>query len=75
MLTSYRVLLQHAFFPPTFTDAPMTPRLKPGDMRMWTGMKVFIELRDGVTLQLPFREPSKVRSILSWSHDFRLTYS
>ena len=27
---------------------------------MWTGMKVFIELRDGVTLQLPFREASKV---------------
>ncbi|KAL1942384.1 hypothetical protein VTO73DRAFT_5986 [Trametes versicolor] len=54
-----RVLLQHAFFPPTFTDAPLTPRLKPGDMRMWTGMKLFIELRDGVTLQLPFREPSK----------------
>lgn len=24
-------------------------------------MKLFIELRDGVTLQLPFREPSKVR--------------
>ena len=24
-------------------------------------MKVFIELRDGVTLQLPFREASKVR--------------
>ncbi len=26
---------------------------------MWTGLKVFIELRDGVTLQLPFREASK----------------
>ncbi|KAI0663325.1 hypothetical protein C8Q70DRAFT_1102776 [Cubamyces menziesii] len=54
-----RVVLQHAFFPPTYLDAQPTPRLKPGDMRMWTGMKVFIELRDGVTLQLPFREPSK----------------
>ena len=58
--TVIRVVLQHAFFPPTYLDAQPTPRLKPGDMRMWTGMKVFIELRDGVTLQLPFREPSKV---------------
>ncbi|KAH9858939.1 hypothetical protein C2E23DRAFT_880346 [Lenzites betulinus] len=54
-----RAMLQHAFFPPTFTDSQPTPRLKPGDMRMWTGLKLFIELRDGVTLQLPFREPSK----------------
>ncbi|KAI0665956.1 hypothetical protein C8Q78DRAFT_985325 [Trametes maxima] len=54
-----RVVLQHAFFPPTFCNAQPTPRLKPGDMRMWTGMKIFVELRDGVTLQLPFREPSK----------------
>ncbi|KAI0829807.1 hypothetical protein BC628DRAFT_1477689 [Trametes gibbosa] len=54
-----RATLQYAFFPPTFADSLPTPRLKPGDMRMWTGMKVFIELRDGVTLQLPFREASK----------------
>ncbi|OSD07084.1 hypothetical protein PYCCODRAFT_793525 [Trametes coccinea BRFM310] len=54
-----RVILQHAFFPPTYLNAQPTPRLKPGDMRMWTGMKVFIELRDGVALQIPFREPSK----------------
>ncbi|CDO69204.1 hypothetical protein BN946_scf185042.g106 [Trametes cinnabarina] len=54
-----RVLLQHVFFPPTYSDAQPTPRLKPGDMRMWTGMKVFIELRDGVAMQIPFREPSK----------------
>ena len=31
---------------------------------MWTGMKIFIELRDGVTLQLPFREASKVCDML-----------
>ncbi|KAI8993910.1 hypothetical protein BD414DRAFT_436222, partial [Trametes punicea] len=54
-----RAVLQHTFFPPTYVNAQPTPRLKPGDMRMWTGMKVFIELRDGVTLQVPFREPSK----------------
>ncbi|RDX54978.1 hypothetical protein OH76DRAFT_1397305 [Lentinus brumalis] len=54
-----RVVMQQAFFPPAFTNSQPTPRLKPGDMRMWTGLKVFIELRDGVTLQLPFREASK----------------
>lgn len=27
---------------------------------MWTGMKIFIELRDGVSLLIPFREASKV---------------
>ncbi|TBU47302.1 hypothetical protein BD309DRAFT_511415 [Dichomitus squalens] len=54
-----RIQLQHAFFPPTYANATPTPRLKPGDMRMWTGMKVFIELRDGVSLLIPFREASK----------------
>ncbi|KAI1795480.1 hypothetical protein LXA43DRAFT_1178514 [Ganoderma leucocontextum] len=54
-----RVVLQHAFFPPTFANAAPTPRLKPGDTRVWTGMKVFIELRDGVSLLIPFREASK----------------
>ncbi|RPD53525.1 hypothetical protein L227DRAFT_535889, partial [Lentinus tigrinus ALCF2SS1-6] len=54
-----RVVLQQAFFPPTYSNSQPTPRLKPGDMRMWTGMKIFIELRDGVTLQIPFREASK----------------
>ena len=60
----YRVVLQHAFFPPTYSNAQPTPRLKPGDMRMWTGLKIFVELRDGVTLQLPFREASKVCRVL-----------
>lgn len=53
-------ILQQTFFPPHFADATSSHRLKPGDTRMWTCMKVLIELRDGVTLQLPFREASKV---------------
>ncbi|KAH9929533.1 uncharacterized protein BXZ73DRAFT_47994 [Epithele typhae] len=65
-----RALLQQAFFPPAFATASLTERLKPGDMRMWTGMKVFIELRDGVTLQLPFREASK-----NWQWDGKVDYS
>ena len=63
--SSPRVVLQHTFFPPMYLDSQPTTRLRPGDMRMWTGMKVFIELRDGVTLQVPFREASKVGAILT----------
>ncbi|GJE95456.1 hypothetical protein PsYK624_116400 [Phanerochaete sordida] len=54
-----RVLLQHVFFPPSFTDMAATTPLRPGDPRVWTCMKVLIELRDGVMLQIPFRESSK----------------
>lgn len=34
--------------------------LSPGDRRLWTMLKVFVELRDGTTLYIPFREASKV---------------
>jgi hypothetical protein len=34
--------------------------LQPGDKRMWTTLRMFIELREGTTLQIPFREASKV---------------
>jgi hypothetical protein len=37
-------------------------RLRPGDKRTWTAMKVFVELRDETVLYIPFREPSKVNS-------------
>lgn len=55
-----RAILQQVFFPPTFTDIVPTTPLRPGDPRVWTCMKVLVELRDGVMLQIPFREPSKV---------------
>lgn len=37
----------------------VSQRLKPGDKRIWTAMKIFIELREKTTLNLPFREASK----------------
>lgn len=55
-----RAELQKAFFPPTYQDGEVTPLLHPGDKRTWTALRVFIELRDSTTLQIPFREPSKV---------------
>ena len=52
--------LQRTFFPPVYQDSSPTTRLKPGDTRVWPSLKVFVELRDTTTLQIPFREASKV---------------
>lgn len=57
-----RVELQRAFFPPAYQNAELSPRLKPGDKRMWTALQVFVELRDLTTLSIPFREASKART-------------
>lgn len=34
--------------------------LKPGDERMHTALKVFVEFSEGATLRIPTRETSKV---------------
>jgi hypothetical protein len=52
--------LQRTFFPLAYHDIEATPYLQPGDQRLWTALKVFIELRDETTLHIPFREASKV---------------
>ncbi|KAK7053326.1 Macrophage colony-stimulating factor 1 receptor [Paramarasmius palmivorus] len=54
-----RAELQRAFFPPTYQNLDPTTRLEPGDQRLWTALKVFIEFRDQVDLHIPFREASK----------------
>ncbi|KAI9455337.1 hypothetical protein BJY52DRAFT_1280457, partial [Lactarius psammicola] len=54
-----RAELQRIFFPPTYNDAEQTRRLFPGDNRLWTAMRIFVELRGGTTLHIPFREASK----------------
>lgn len=60
----FRVELQRTFFPPVYQNSSPTPRLRPGDTRVWPSLKVFVELRDTTTLQIPFREASKVRYTL-----------
>ena len=57
---SIRAELQRVFFPPTYNDADRTRHLLPGDNRLWTAMRIFVELRGGTTLHIPFREASKV---------------
>ncbi|KAF8135489.1 hypothetical protein EV363DRAFT_1395990 [Boletus edulis] len=37
----------------------VSQHLKPGDKRIWTALKIFVELREETTLNLPFREASK----------------
>ncbi|KAG6372334.1 hypothetical protein JVT61DRAFT_7774 [Boletus reticuloceps] len=54
-----RAHLQRAFFPPAFHDLEVSQHLKPGDKRIWTALKIFVELREETTLNLPFREASK----------------
>ncbi|KAL4073990.1 hypothetical protein J3A83DRAFT_4507268, partial [Scleroderma citrinum] len=54
-----RVHLQRTFFPAIYHDLVVSEHLKPGDKRIWTSMKVFIELRGETSLILPFREGSK----------------
>ncbi|KAI6157760.1 hypothetical protein BKA82DRAFT_130576 [Pisolithus tinctorius] len=54
-----RVHLQRTFFPSNYHNLEVSQRLKPGDKRIWTAMKVFIELRGETSLTVPFREGSK----------------
>ncbi|KAF4598557.1 hypothetical protein EYR38_006961 [Pleurotus pulmonarius] len=54
-----RAELQRAFFPSPYHDVLPSRPLHPGDRRVWTNMRIFIELVDETTLHIPFREPSK----------------
>ncbi|KAI6040347.1 hypothetical protein EDC04DRAFT_2894324 [Pisolithus marmoratus] len=54
-----RVHLQRTFFPPHYHNLEVSQRLKPREKRIWTAMKVFIELRGETSLTVPFREGSK----------------
>jgi hypothetical protein len=69
-----RADLQRTFFPPAYHDIEATPYLQPGDQRLWTALKVFIELRDQTTLHIPFREASKVSFTLRHRSVFFLIY-
>ncbi|KAH7874742.1 uncharacterized protein C8R40DRAFT_1171340 [Lentinula edodes] len=51
--------LQRTFFPPVYSDSQESQRLQPGDSRVWTAMRVFLELRGETTLHVPLRESSK----------------
>lgn len=49
-----------AFTPAIFYQSTKTDRLKPGDFRMHTEMRVHIQLNGSTTIRVPTREASKV---------------
>ncbi|GJN87915.1 hypothetical protein Rhopal_000870-T1 [Rhodotorula paludigena] len=59
-----RAKIQSAFLPATYFNGLETPRLKPGDQRLHTALKVLVEFSDGATVRIPTREPSK-----DWKYD------
>ncbi|GAA6038491.1 hypothetical protein JCM8097_004593 [Rhodosporidiobolus ruineniae] len=59
-----RASLQSAFMPATYFNGLETPKLQPGDQRMHTALKVFVEFSEGATMRVPTREASK-----DWKYD------
>ncbi|BGP16903.1 Macrophage colony-stimulating factor 1 receptor [Rhodosporidiobolus nylandii] len=59
-----RAKIQSAFMPATYFNGLETPRLQPGDQRMHTALKVFVEFSEGATMRIPTREASK-----DWKYD------
>ncbi|KLO15399.1 hypothetical protein SCHPADRAFT_995885 [Schizopora paradoxa] len=64
-----RVQLQRVFFPPTFQNHEPLLHLRPGDQRMCTCLKIFVEFRETTILHVPFREASK-----DWQWDGKADY-
>ncbi|CAG8607429.1 15845_t:CDS:10, partial [Acaulospora colombiana] len=54
-----RAHLQKALFPPTYADSSPIELLKPGDTRVCTEFRLFLELDSEVKLRVPTREKSK----------------
>ncbi|KAL1386603.1 hypothetical protein HDK64DRAFT_301079 [Phyllosticta capitalensis] len=55
----HRVILQNYFFPALFTDSIPAKPLAPGDARVATVFKIFINLEEQSVLRIPLREKSK----------------
>ncbi|KFX99623.1 hypothetical protein O988_03738 [Pseudogymnoascus sp. VKM F-3808] len=54
-----RADLQRVFFPSLCKDATPAANLKPGDTRVASNLKIYIQLDDDTTLRVPIREESK----------------
>ncbi|CCX30950.1 Similar to Protein CSF1; acc. no. Q12150 [Pyronema omphalodes CBS 100304] len=62
-----RIALQNMFFPKLYKSASVPPPLSPGDNRVYTDLKIFIELSSSTILNIPIRESSK-----DWKYRRRL---
>ena len=66
-----RADLQRVFFPGICKDAIPPTKLKPGDTRIATALKIYIQLDDDTVLRVPIREESKT---WKWkAHDDTMT--
>lgn len=54
-----RADLQRVFFPSLCKDAVPVKKLSPGELRIATVLKIYIQLDDDTTLRVPIREESK----------------
>ncbi|KFY59598.1 hypothetical protein V496_05633 [Pseudogymnoascus sp. VKM F-4515 (FW-2607)] len=54
-----RADLQRVFFPSLCKDATPADNLKPGETRVASNLKIYIQLDDDTTLRVPIREESK----------------
>ncbi|GAA5979280.1 hypothetical protein JCM10908_002865 [Rhodotorula pacifica] len=61
-----RAKLQSAFLPATYLNGLETPRLRPGDQRLHTALKIFVEFSQGAILRVPTREASKDWRYSDW---------
>jgi hypothetical protein len=53
-------MLQDFFFPSAYRDQQKTARLRPGDTRLHTELKLDISFSGDTNFKVPTREPSKV---------------
>ncbi|CAG8634606.1 24795_t:CDS:10, partial [Dentiscutata erythropus] len=54
-----RTILQNFFFPPLYRNSEQTKKLSPGQTRLHTSFRVFVQFDGPVTLRVPLREISK----------------
>ncbi|CAG8494033.1 15222_t:CDS:10, partial [Acaulospora morrowiae] len=54
-----RALLQNFFFPPLYRNSKPFKKLSPGQDRLHTLLKIYIQFNDTTTLRIPLREASK----------------
>ena len=54
-----RVNLQHVFFPQLYMDSMPAIRRMPGQERIYTLFKIYIEIHESITVRIPTREASK----------------
>lgn len=64
-----RFQFQNIFMPSSLTEIDPTPKLKPGEPRKYTAMKILVNFEKSTTIRLPFKEISKDRTRARYPKD------